>query len=283
MREKRESKYVRFARLAYAVAQARVARYAHPKSPQRFTQPQIVVCLLLTQYLNLSYRNTEEWLLASAEVRKVLELSEVPDHTTISRMLKRLTLPRLEALLAQVLTELEGKEDVVATDATGFRFTQASAYYTTRSGRKYRDWVKGVYAVGTESQMILAWASAHHVVHDTHFLAPLKLRIARYGRQKNGKRDWLLLADAGFDSSTLTDRDLAPPIRRGGNLVDPDRKARADLVSQARLEGLFGQRWKCETVHSVMKRLFGDVIRSRSWRLQRREPMLKALVYNLHR
>jgi hypothetical protein len=131
--------------------------------------------------------------------------------------------------------------------------------------------------------MILAWARAHHGVHDTRFLAPLKLRIARHGRQKNGNRDWLLLADAGLDSPKLTDRDLAPPIRRGGNPVDPDRKARADLISQARLEGLFGQRWKCETVHSVIKRLFGDVIRSRSWRLQRREPMLKALIYNLHR
>ena len=283
MSQKRESKYVRFARLGYAVAQASVPRYAHPKSPQRFTQPQIVVCLLLTQYLNLSYRNTEEWLLASAEVRDTLELSEVPDHTTISRMLKGLTLTRPETLLAQVLNQLEGKEDVVALDATGFRFTQASAYYTTRSGRKYRDWVKGVYAVGTASQMILAGASAHHVVHDSRFLAPLKSRIARYGQQKNGKRDWLLLADAGFDTATLTDRDLVPPIRRGGKLVDPERKARADLVAQARLEGLFGQRWKCETVHSVIKRLFGDVIRSRAWRLQRREPLLKALVYNLHR
>jgi hypothetical protein len=143
MSQKRESKYVRFARLAYAVAQASVPRYAHPKSPQRFTQPQIVVCLLLTQYLNLSYRNTEEWLLASAEVRTVLEMTDVPDHSTISRMLKRLTLPRLEAMLAQVLSQLEGKEDVVAMDATGFRFTQASAYYTTRNGRKHRDWVKG--------------------------------------------------------------------------------------------------------------------------------------------
>ncbi len=283
MSQKRESKYVRFVRLAYRVAQASVPRYAHPKSPQRFTQPQLVVCLLLTQYLNLSYRNTEEWLLASAEVRDVLELSRVPDHTTISRMLKRLTLARLEALLAQVLSQMEEKEEVVAVDATGFRLSQASAYYTTRSGRPYRDWVKGVYAVGTGSQMILAGASAHHVVHDTRFLAPLKSRIARYGKQKNGKRDWLMVADAGFDTATLTDRDLVPPIRRGGNLVDPARKARADLVSQARLEGLFGQRWKCETVHSVIKRLFGDVIRSRSWRLQRREPMLKALVYNLHR
>jgi IS5 family transposase len=108
-----------------------------------------VVCLLLTQYLNLSYRNTEEGLLASAEVREVLELSEVPDHSTISRRLKRLMLPRLEAMLVQILTQLEGKEGVVARDATGFRFTQDSAYYTTRIGRKHRDWVKGVYVVGT--------------------------------------------------------------------------------------------------------------------------------------
>lgn len=283
MSEKRESRYVRFARFAYAVAQASVPRYAHPKSPQRFTQPQLVVCLLLSCYLNLSYRNTEEWLLASAEVREVLGLTRVPDHSTISRMLKRLTLARLEAMLNEVLRQLEEKEEVVAIDATGFRFTQASAYYTARSGRKYRAWVKGVYAVGTRSQLILAWASAHHVVHDSRFLAPLKTQIARWGKRKNGRRDWLLLADAGFDSPRLTDRDLAPPIRRGGNLVDPDRQARAELVSQARLDGLFGQRWKSETVHSVIKRLFGDVLRSRSWRLQRRKPMLKALVYNLHR
>jgi IS5 family transposase len=283
MSEKRESKYVRFARLAYTTAQAVVARYAHPKSPQRFTQPQLVVCLLLSQYLNLSYRNTEELLLASSEVREALELKAVPDHTTISRMLKRLTLARLEALLTEILKQLEEKEEMVAVDATGFRFTQGSAYYTTRSGRKYRDWVKGVYAVGAGSQFIVAWESAHHIVHDTHFLLPLKRRIARYGKQKNGKRDWILLADAGFDTSKLKDRDLVPPIRRGGKLVDPQRKARAELVSQARLEGIFGQRWKSETVHSVIKRLFGDVIRSRSWSLQRREPILKALVYNLHR
>lgn len=86
MSEKQESKCVCFARLAYAVAQASVPRYAYPKSPQRFIQSQIVVYPLLTQYLNLNYRNIEEWLLASAEVRKVLEVSEVPDHSTISRM-----------------------------------------------------------------------------------------------------------------------------------------------------------------------------------------------------
>lgn len=59
-------------------------------------------------------------------MRKALELDEVPDHTTISWMLKRLTLSRLEAMVVQVLSAVKRKEDVVAIDTTGFRFTQAA-------------------------------------------------------------------------------------------------------------------------------------------------------------
>jgi hypothetical protein len=66
-------------------------------------------------------------------------------------------------------------------------------------------------------------------------------------------------------------------------LVDPDRKARADLVATARLDGLFGQRWKTETVNSVIKRKFGETICSRKAQLQNREPIIKVLVYNIHR
>lgn len=62
----------------------------------------------------------------------------------------------------------------------------------------------------------------------------------------------------------------------------PERKARAELVAQARLDGLFGQRWKTETVHSVIKRKFRGDIRSRLKPRQNREPLIKALMYNFH-
>ena len=91
-----------------------------------------------------------------------------------------------------------------------------------------------------------------------------------------------MLADAAFDSKTISPLDIILPIRRGGKLVDAARKARADLLSAARLDGLYGQRWKCETVHSVIKRKFGDRIRSRKPRLQNREAIIKGLIYNIH-
>lgn len=65
--------------------------------------------------------------------------------------------------------------------------------------------------------------------------------------------------------------------------MDPQRQARAELVAQARLDGLYGQRWKSETVNSVIKRKFGETIRSRIWFLQHREALIKGLVYNIHR
>jgi hypothetical protein len=40
-------------------------------------------------------------------------------------------------------------------------------------------------------------------------------------------------------------------VRRHGTLRTPERIARAELVAQARLDRLYGQCWKCETVSSA--------------------------------
>jgi hypothetical protein len=277
-----ESQYVKAARLAYQLASRSVPRYSHPKSPHRFTQPQLVACVLLTFYLDLSYRDAEEWLLATDKVCQVLELKRVPDHSTLSRTFQKLRLSDLTAMKDELLQQMGVEEEVVAGDSTSFRLSQASAYYQTRRGQQFRDWVKGAYAVGVDSRLVLAWASGAGSRPDFGFLRPLKRQTARYGRKRNGHRDWLFLGDAGFDAKGVSGLDIVPPIRRYGKLTDPKRKARADLVAAARLDGIYGQRWQVETVNSVIKRKFGDTIRSRSRRLQHREPIVKALVYNIH-
>jgi hypothetical protein len=61
----RESRYVREARLANGLAQETLPRYTHPKRPHRFTFPQLAACVLVMVCLNKSYRDMEEWLLAT--------------------------------------------------------------------------------------------------------------------------------------------------------------------------------------------------------------------------
>lgn len=227
--------------------------YSHPKSCRRFAYPQRIACILLAFYLDLSYRDCEEWRLTSDAVRAVLELADVPDHSTLNRTFKRLTKARVRELLEQLLTQLKPQEQVLAADATGESPSHPSAYFQTRSGSTFRDWFKGVYAVGSDSQLILAVCDGHGgSLNDTRYLKPLRQLAPRYA-----VRNLALLPDCGFDGRTVSVRDIIPPRRKGHQLRSAARQARAELVSQARLDGLFGQRVKCETVHSVINQVWG--------------------------
>lgn len=279
----RESRYVTVARIAYHLTQEALPRYSHPKSPHHFTLPQLAACVLLMYYLDISYRDMEEWLLASDQVCQALELSRIPDHTTLQRTYQKLRMLDFEKMKNQLLEENGVDEEGIASDSTGFSPGQASLYYQTRTGRLYQRWAKGVYAVGTDSQFILAWRSGWGPGSDVTYLPGLRRDARRYGHYQGRRKAWVMMADSGFDGQSVRHDDLVPPVRRGGNLLHPERRAHADLVSQARLDGLFGQRWKTETVNSVIKRKFGDTIRSRKRSLQQREPIVKGLVYNIHR
>jgi hypothetical protein len=283
-KQPKESQYVRVARLAYELTQGVYPLYTHKNSPKAFTQPQLAACVLLKFYLNLSYRNTEEWLLASDKVCGVLELAEVPDHSTISRMYKKMRMKDLERLNDRLLSQLEVEEEAISIDATGLSPTEASPHFLTRAGRKYHHYLKAFYAVGTTRQYVLGWHFDWGPDSDMDHLNRLRRRAHRYGRQLNGRAAWFLLADQGFDGVQARPHDIIKP-RQGPNrrIRRPDRLLRDDLYDAARLEGLTGQRWKCETVYSVVKRLFGGHVCSRLQLHQRREIAVKAVVYNIHR
>jgi IS5 family transposase len=282
----RESHYVTVARLAYEMTQASLPLYAHPKSPHIFTLPQVASCVLLSFYLKLSYRDTEEWLLAADSVRAVLGLTRIPDYSTLDRTYHKLKLADWERMLAHLLAAAndgQGVEEAyVAVDSTYYAPTQASLYYLSRAGRTMRTPFKGGYAVGTESQLILAMRVGIGMGKDAHDLAPLRRVAKRCGvHTQSRRRRQIVLADAGYDGRSVIESDLVPPQRRNG-IKDPTRLAKAEQVAQARLDGLYGQRWKAETVNSVIKRKFGSAIRSRSLLPQRREAAMRAVIYNLH-
>jgi hypothetical protein len=280
-KKRRESVFVIFARLAHELAKKEFTPYSHPKSPKKFTQPQLVACILLMHRMRLSYRDMEEWLLASDAVVNELGLKEVPTYSTLARATARLlTLERIDRMNTQLLRDLEIEEEAVAIDATGFQMTQASGYYVNRLGWKVSLYWKGFYGVGLSSLFILGRSQSFGPGHDGSKLETMRRNVRPFMR----RRRWVLLADGGFDVRTVRPDDLIPPRRTGRthSITAPERRARADLVSAARLDGLFGQRWKVETVISVIKRKFGSAIRSRKYSLQRREPAIKMLVYNIH-
>lgn len=284
MKKPRESHYVRYARLAYRLTQSVVPRYRHRNSPKTYSQPQLIACVLLGFYMDMSYRDLEEWLLATDKVCAVLELTAVPDYSTLCRTFHHLRVPLLRALHKRLLRWLGVTESAMVADATGFSGTRASQHYISRTGRKMSDYVKGYYIVGIDQQYILGWHYARGPGgNDGQYLNCLRRQAHPFGVMQQRRRSWVLLGDKGFDGIQAHADDLIPPRQGQHPVVRPDRRARLDLTGQARLDGFLGQRWKVETVISVMKRKSGDVIRSVQHLRQRREVALKALTYNLHR
>jgi IS5 family transposase len=275
--KKRISHYQSVAEIAYATAKRVLPLYRHKNSPHHFTWPQLAACVLITYYLDCSYRDMEDWLLVSDTICRSLDLQEVPDHTTLCRAFHRLDVRLLRAMQRLLLQKATMKEVVIGVDSTGFRTDQASAYYSFRNGRPKKDWIKGAYAVGVASQLILGTCASYGRYQDSVLLKSLRHQSRSYAI-----RNHVLLADAGFDGRQVKLGDVIPPVRRHGALRAPERIARAELVAQARLDGLYGQRWKCETVHSVIKRKFGDTVRSRTTQLHFREVFVKGLIYNFH-
>ena len=223
----------------------------------------------MTFYLDRSYRDREEWLWASDKICKVLNLQSIADHSTLCRAFRKIGMDVLRSLHKLLLSRYKLRETAIGIDSTGFRTDQASAYYSFRNGRPKKDWVKAAFVVGTRM--------SYGRYQDSVLLNSLRKQAKPYSI-----RHRFVLADAGFDGRQIQTGDIIPPVRRHGKLVDPNRIDRANLVAQARLDGFYGQRWKCETINSVIKRKFGDTVRSRTTRYHFREVFVKGLIYNLH-
>lgn len=84
---------------ALRMAQRQMPDHASPFSPKRFTQPQLLACLILKPQLGGSYRSIVQRLTSDTALRDALGFSVVPHYSTFQRFADRLGDPQLLARL----------------------------------------------------------------------------------------------------------------------------------------------------------------------------------------
>jgi len=72
------------AQRAYEAAQQVFDDYSHVCSLKKYIQPQLTALLIVRQRMNWTYRRTVAHLAEWSELRAVLELETVPDHSTLA-------------------------------------------------------------------------------------------------------------------------------------------------------------------------------------------------------
>jgi len=281
-RNKREGRYKRFLKVALFVTRQSLPMYSHKKSPHIYSLPQLISCVLLKIYIrNMSYRDLEEFLLSSGDIKRVLGLSRVPNYSTFSRVCNRVTGKEIKRILGKVLEVVISRRDlalVFACDSTGFKEDVASFYYTLRSGKRRKGWIKVWYLLDTRTQALVSWVIGRGPSGDSMGLFKLE--------KKSPFRPLIEVMDRGFDGGGNIRFGLPirviPPIRRGGSIRSLDRILAYMVYMISRWSGIYGKRWLCETMISVIKRKFGDSIRERKWGKKKKIASLMAVVYNIH-
>jgi hypothetical protein len=288
----------RVLQVAYEAASQALPAHRHRCSPHKFTQPQLLACLVLKEFTKLDYRGLAEYLADHPERMRQIHLRSVPHFTTFQKAAGRLLTAAparalFEAVLAQALGGKVRKRRVplAAIDGTGLESRHVSRYYVKRRSRggdkdqivTYAKYPKVVFVVDCASHMILAAVPGRGPGSDlVQFRSALNQAVRR-------ARIRTLLADADFDAEwvhrrvrSLGIRTIIPAQRGRPTARPPTGHWRRQMKQRfARYKPKYGQRWQVETVNSMLKRRLGSALRARSYHSQCREILLRAITHNV--
>lgn len=270
------------ASLSMKVAGRCLIPYGHPKSPHKFTQRQLMTCLVLRAYTKSTYRGVIELLEASGQLRRVLCMERLPHYSTLKKFADRTVIPEiLEFLLEEILREVGEAGEEVAMDSTGLETSSASAHYVSRSGRDRKQYVKVSASVTCKSMLaaglVVGWGPGNDKAEARWLLTETAKKL----------RPKYLYADAGYDAEWVHAycrekwgvRSYIPPAvhRRDGGV---NGRYRSQMT---RLPKRYGRRWHVESFFSGLKRTMGSQLNARTQRGLFAEAAIRVLAYTLRR
>lgn len=281
---------VRFARLALEVSQAVLPSHRTKFSKHLFTQPQLLAVLCLMRYEDWTFREAEVRLNEHTELRSALQLSSVPDYTTLYRFLVRLDPDDVARAMDQIVRRMPGRwrsPATVAVDATGLAQAAVSRYFIRRvehfgqKQRTWKHWLKWLAVVDVERQIILAQSARQAPWNDC---ATLPVLVARAHQQTPVG---CVLADAEFDSERnhtfcrqqLKAESIIPAKRRSSCSASGVRLQMREHFPTEQ----YRKRSLIESVFSAVKRKLSCRAPGRTIHTQFRQALLLGLAFNLYR
>lgn len=260
--------------------------YSCKYSRRDYTQHQLLTLLLFKEFRKEDYRTVISNLEEMDRIRESLGLTSIPHFTTLQKFFCRIKPIYLNLLFKCTLKRFyseDGSIPITAIDSSGFTSGYSSHYYSVRTGKMRKHFLKTTIAVDTDQQLITGFMISKNRVHDSrHALVLLK-------RCHRSRKSECYVMDRGYDSEKMHRliRDTLHahsviPVRvwsNTQNIWGKYRKEMTDNFDDVR----YRRRVLVETKFSVLKRRFGSDLKSRKYQIQRKEIACKIILANLDR
>jgi len=280
------SRNIRFIRAAISIVKAiRITPYSCKYSKKIYTQYQLLVLILFKDYRNQHYRDFIEDIGDMETIQQELDLSVVPHFTTLQKFFYRIKTLYLRYAFGKTLNLFYSDDDpipITAIDSSGFTSGYSSHYYSVRTGKIRKHFLKTSISVDTEEQVITGFIVSKSRVHDTKHASRL-LRQCHKIRPSD-----CYVMDKGYDSEAIhrliredLHADSIIPIRSWNNefVGGIYRQEMALHFDDVR----YRKRQLVENKFSVLKRKFSGDLKSRIFATQKKEIAGKMIVCNIHR
>ena len=280
MKKKREAKYKKLADLLFKkIKNCRVPKFSCKYSKKVFTLWQHIVLHCFRQMLNLSYREFIYWL-ESSKLIEYLGLKRIPHYTTLQKVTKRLKPLWLQKIVGSFI---RNTNLTVGIDGTGFGILEGSSYYCKRTAivKKKKRYTKLSILADLQKQLIITCNVRMFPANDIVDFLPLAKRL-------KGKKIEYFAADKAYDSNA-NHKYVIEQLNSKSRILVKDygekrhrnwKKDWRRLAKKQFNEEEYHQRSKVETIFSVIKRVFGSVLRSKKFYTRKLEVLFKVLVYN---
>ena len=280
-------RYISFINHAFSLVQSsHLSLYSCKYSRRDYTQHQLLTLLLFKEFRKEDYRTVISNLEEMDRIRECLGLSSIPHFTTLQKFFCRIKPIYLNLLFKCTLKRFyseDGSIPITAIDSSGFTSGYSSHYYSVRTGKMRKHFLKTTIAVDTDQQLITGFMISKNRVHDSrHALVLLK-------KCHRSRKSECYVMDRGYDSEKMHRliRDTLHahsviPVRvwsNTQNIWGKYRKEMTDNFDDVR----YRRRVLVETKFSVLKRRFGSDLKSRKYQIQRKEIACKIILANLDR
>jgi hypothetical protein len=155
---------------------------------------------LFKDFRNQHYREFIEDIGDMDGVREILDLSVVPHFTTLQKFFSRIKSLYLRLTFRKTVNLFYSSDEnipITAIDSSGFTSGYCSHYFSERTGKIRKHFLKTSISVDTDQQVITGFVASNSRVHDTRHAERLLRQC-----HKIRKSDCYVM-DKGYDSEAI--------------------------------------------------------------------------------